>query len=295
MVWVVAWWRSLPGQAILRLAPETLEPVLAQQVLSGVELRASWQSFLVQDPDPEWCTSWNRSAAAWHQENRAILRQAFSNTKVLDRYDPPANRFEVEMRDLRYVHVDRLGRLERIGGLVHRFEVAPDAVTEPMFDLLGPPQPLLSPEINQIFLVHGRDDGAKETVARALRQLTGNEPVILLEQVDGGATIIEKFERHAGAVAAAVVILSPDDVGGLAGINRLRPRSRQNVVYELGWFHGKLGRDRVIALLVDDVEEPSDIIGVLYIPVDQTGGWRYRLGRELRRIGLDVDLNNVRH
>jgi predicted nucleotide-binding protein len=91
-----------------------------------------------------------------------------------------------------------------------------------------------------------------------------------------------------------VVILSPDDVGGVAGHDlQLQPRARQNVVYELGWFHGRLGRGRVIALLADDVEQPSDISGVLYLRVDPAGSWRYGLGRELAHIGLDADLNRL--
>lgn len=146
-----------------------------------------------------------------------------------------------------------------------------------------------------VFVVHGRDSGTKETVARVLRQLTGEEPVILHEQPDGGATVIEKFERHARAAAAAVVILTPDDIGGIATAGlQLQPRARQNVVYELGWFHGSLGRGRVVALLVGDVEQPSDFGGVLYIHVDEAGAWRYRLGRELKHAGIEVDLNNLR-
>ena len=49
---------------------------------------------------------------------------------------------------------------------------------------------------NQIFLIHGRDHGTRETVARFLENL-GLEPVILQEQPDEGQTIIEKFEQYA--------------------------------------------------------------------------------------------------
>jgi predicted nucleotide-binding protein len=72
-------------------------------------------------------------------------------------------------------------------------------------------------------------------VARTLQQLTGTEPTILHEMPDGGRTGIEKFEHHAAAAGAAVVILSPDDVGGLDGDDpQLQAQARQNVVFELG-------------------------------------------------------------
>ena len=73
----------------------------------------------------------------------------------------------------------------------------------------------------------------------------------------------------------------------------LAGRARQNVVYELGWFHGRLGRGKVIALLSDEVEKPSDLDGVLYLPLDPFGTWKLRLGQELRAAGVDADLNNV--
>ena len=92
----------------------------------------------------------------------------------------------------------------------------------------------------EVFVVHGKDDGAKETVARFLTKL-GLEPIVLHEQPNQGRTIIEKFEQYA-KVGFAVVLLTPDDSCADAdqpGISR--PRPRQNVILELGFFLGKLG------------------------------------------------------
>ena len=144
----------------------------------------------------------------------------------------------------------------------------------------------------EVFIVHGRDNEAKETVARFLAQLELN-PVILHEQPNKGSTIIEKFERHAQP-AFAVVLLTPDDVGALQGDeDNLNPRARQNVIFELGFFIGSLGRGRVCALTKGNVEIPSDYEGVVYIPLDDTGGWKMSLVRELKTAGLDVDANRV--
>jgi len=107
----------------------------------------------------------------------------------------------------------------------------------------------------KVFIIHGRDDGCKETVARFVEKL-GLDPVILHEQANKGMTLIEKFEHHA-EVGFAIALLTPDDVGGLADDSEnLKPRARQNVVLELGYFMGILGRQRVCALTRGDVEIP---------------------------------------
>ena len=145
---------------------------------------------------------------------------------------------------------------------------------------------------NEVFVVHGTDDGAKETVARFLTKL-GLEPVVLHEQPNQGRTIIEKFEEYA-QVAFAVVLLTPDDIGGRHGqSDGLQPRARQNVILELGFFLGKLGRRGTCALLKEDVEIPSDYDGVLYISMDDQRAWQMALVRELKEAGLDVDANRL--
>ena len=145
---------------------------------------------------------------------------------------------------------------------------------------------------NEVFVVHGWDNGAKETVARLLTTLE-LEPVILHEQPNQGRTIIEKFEDYA-QVGFAVVLLTPDDTccsEDEPGTPRLR--ARQNVILELGFFLGKLGRPRTFALRKGEVEIPSDYDGVLYTTMDDKGAWIIDLVRELRGAGLGVDANLV--
>lgn len=129
-------------------------------------------------------------------------------------------------------------------------------------------------------------------MARFLEKL-GLKPIILHEQPNAGRTIIEKVERYS-EVAFAVVLLTPDDVGGVAANPEpLNPRARQNVILELGYFLGKLGRAHVAALLKGDVERPSDYDGVVYIAMDSGGAWKLQLARELKTAGLNVDLNDA--
>ncbi len=145
-----------------------------------------------------------------------------------------------------------------------------------------------------VFVVHGHDDEMKQHVARTLSKV-GLNPIILHEQPNSGRTIIEKFEINAD-VSFAVVLLSPDDmafpVGGDA--KRAKPRARQNVVLELGYFVGKLGRNRVFSLKrSEDLEIPSDFSGVIYTAYDAAGQWKFELARELKAAGYAVDANSL--
>ena len=145
-----------------------------------------------------------------------------------------------------------------------------------------------SPPSNRVFVIHGHDEGARDAVARFLERL-GLEPIILHEKSSGGRTIIEKFEQNAD-VGFALALLTPDDMGSPQGEeDDLKPRARQNVIFEFGFFIGRLGRERVCALPKGDVEFPSDYKGVLYIPLDVDGGWKLKLMKELKEAGLEID------
>lgn len=140
----------------------------------------------------------------------------------------------------------------------------------------------------RIFVVHGHDDGSREMVARFLEKV-GFEAIILHEQANQGRTVIEKVEAH-GDVGFAVVLLTPDDEGCVKG-GTPGPRARQNVILELGYFIGRLGRGKVCALKRGDLEIPSDYAGVVYESLD--GNWKQALGRELQEAGHEIDWNKV--
>ena len=143
-----------------------------------------------------------------------------------------------------------------------------------------------------VFIVHGHDNAAKEEIARFITKI-GLNPIILHEQVNMGLTIIEKFEKYS-ETSYAVVIMTPDDVGdSIKRSDKLHQRARQNVIFELGYFFGKLGRKNVCALLKGDIERPSDSDGILYIALDNEGGWKLPLVKELKSSHLEFDSNKV--
>jgi len=146
---------------------------------------------------------------------------------------------------------------------------------------------------NDVFIVHGHKPGPREEVARLLGNL-GLNPIILHEQPSQGRTIIEKIEGRSD-VGYAVVLLIADDRGGLvdADPSTYKPRARQNVILELGYFLGKLRRHRVCVLYEQGVEIPSDYQGVVYVALDARGAWKFELAKEMRAVGFNIDFNRI--
>jgi predicted nucleotide-binding protein len=149
----------------------------------------------------------------------------------------------------------------------------------------------ISVRSDQVFIVHGHDSEAKLELARMIENDLGLKAIILHEQPNKGNTIIEKFERVSEKPGYAFVLLSPDDIGGETGseMNELKPRARQNVILELGYFLGRLGRDRVCCLYRGGVEVPSDFSGVLYLEYSTKVSERYReIRQELSSAGYEI-------
>lgn len=236
----------------------------------------------------------------WHDYNRDLLNTIFTTPRLMEEYlytstgsirvlpfgGPPSEREKLETRK-QYLRK----RIEKLESIVERLDLIPLSPGVGQFQA----EPAIEEKRelgNKVFLVHGHDEGSKQTVARFLEKL-GLEAIILHEQASGGRTIIEKLEHYA-AVDFAVIILTPDDIGASKRErDKLQDRARQNVILELGYFVGKIGRSAVCALYSGPMELPSDIIGVEYIPMDDAGMWKFKLGKELQAFGFPVDMNKI--
>lgn len=144
---------------------------------------------------------------------------------------------------------------------------------------------------NDIFIVHGHNNEVKINVARTLEKL-GLNPIILHEQANAGKTIIEKFEEHSN-VGFAIILLTDDDLGKAKKDENLNHRARQNVILEMGYFIGKLGRNRVCPLYTNGVELPSDLYGLLYTEIDSAENWKIKIAKELKAAGYEIDVNKI--
>lgn len=135
-----------------------------------------------------------------------------------------------------------------------------------------------------VFVVHGHDEVLKEQLSNYLHKV-GLDPIILHEQANRGRSLLDKFSDHGAVARFAIVLMTADDEGGPAGSGIKEPRARPNVIFELGWFLAKLGRENVAVLVKGKVSPPSDFNGIAYISADNIS-WQIDLGKELRAAGV---------
>lgn len=162
-------------------------------------------------------------------------------------------------------------------------------------ELINVPKELpINTDTRKIFIVHGHDHVAKTELEIFLRELD-LDPVVLHREADEGQTIIEKFEKHSN-VGYTFIILTKDDKAIInqsksGDSNDFEFRARQNVILELGFFVGKLGRNRVCCLLQKGVTTPSDISGLVYKPFhEHIEEVKYTLIKELNKAGYPVEV-----
>jgi len=140
---------------------------------------------------------------------------------------------------------------------------------------------------NQVFIIHGHDNDFKREV-QLLLQNAGVNNIVLHEQPDKGRTIIDKLVQETEIAGYAIALLSPDDITGSGD-----KRARQNVILEIGYFMGKLGKERIRMVTKDNIEIPSDLSGILYEKHDENGAWKIKLLKEIQAVGIYVDLGNA--
>jgi len=113
-----------------------------------------------------------------------------------------------------------------------------------------------------VFIIHGRDEAKWRELKDIVKSKFRLNPIVLMEQPDSGCkTVIEKFERYAETCTYAIAVFTPDDQveSGTESYLQARP----NVIYELGWFCGKLDRSRAMLLLKEGTELFSDFGGII--------------------------------
>lgn len=146
--------------------------------------------------------------------------------------------------------------------------------------------PAVARNKRKVFIVHGRDNEAKQEVSRFIEKL-GLDVIILHEQASSGMTIIEKIERYSNDADFALVLYTACDHGRGVHESNIPPknRARQNVVFEHGYLMAKLGRENVCSLVKGDIETPNDISGVVYVALDSYGAWKTEVAKELKACG----------
>lgn len=233
----------------------------------------------------------------WNSYNSEYLKTAFNNegNEYKSHYDSVNSILiftggsSTPSERLKELKENIQNKVDNLESLLNKVELLKSQVE------ISTTKPIISdkskPDSTDIFIVHGHNTAIQQSVARTIEKL-GLNPIILHEQPNAGRTIIEKFEKHSN-VGFAIILLTDDDEGKAKTELDLKKRARQNVVLELGYFIGKLGRSRVLPLYTEGVELPSDIYGLLYVPIDKAENWKFSIVKELKAAGFPVDANKL--
>jgi predicted nucleotide-binding protein len=144
---------------------------------------------------------------------------------------------------------------------------------------------------NIVFIVHGHTQLIRIEIENLVLRV-GLRPVVLHKEDDKGRTIIEKFEQESKGACFAIILFTGDDIGASCieysekKEEALQKRARQNVVFECGYFYGKIGRNKVFLIREEGVELPSDLNAIVYSTGDT---WKNKLLNEMRAAGVPID------
>ncbi|MCX8472920.1 MAG: nucleotide-binding protein, partial [Sediminibacterium sp.] len=232
----------------------------------------------------------------WNDFNSELLKQSFNNeyNEYKDSYEDVnllygfyAKRPQNEIVEFQEKLNNNLNYLNQ---LVEKVDLMKSQINEhpavPASDTISAHY-----DTKNVFIVHGHNKEITLNVARTLEKL-GLNPIIQHEKPNEGKTIIEKFETHSD-VGFAIILLTDDDLGKAKGDENSNPRARQNVILEMGYFIGKLGRKRVCPLYTIGVELPSDLYGLLYTEIDKAESWKIKIAKELKVAGYEIDVNKI--
>jgi predicted nucleotide-binding protein len=242
--------------------------------------------------------NWQEMASArddlvkWRDYNFELLKRLFTTEEIYNEYRSSSHvrRVAYDEREAIQVQLETAEpQIQKLGSILERLELYPEPATAPVEATSSRPRV----DSRSVFVVHGHDEAALQAIARFLETI-GLQAIVLREQPDRGRTIIEKFEACANEVGFAIALLTPDDLGGSMAVPEQATRGRQNVIFELGYFVGSLGRGRACLIRKGDVEIPSDLFGVIYTDFDHPAeGWKVKLARELKAAGFKFDADKV--
>lgn len=280
-----------PGKTVLLIPLEKAREKLGKRLQDGKHIKDT--NIHSEDDFKNLKSNYKK----WSDYNLELLKRIFANVIISKEYEYASGPLNVVPDPVfgnplpilydNFINTISV-KLDKLESIIERLELFPyDDITK---DTVLP----ISSQFNNtdIFIVHGHDEESKQFVARVIEKL-GLNAIILHEQVNKGRTIIKKFEDYSN-VGFAVVILTPDDLcSSKKEKDNLLPRPRQNVIFELGFFLGKLGTERVCALKKGELELPSDYQGVLWIDMDLSGVWTFKLAKELKAVGYTVDLTKL--
>jgi predicted nucleotide-binding protein len=238
---------------------------------------------------------YKHAIAQWRDYNRTWLDTNLGG-EAADEYRAAAThsrhtRPRNPQQELSFLHEDVRDERAKLESILHRLDIWSSDLGPEIMNRSGATRS--SETDTPVFVIHGSDTTSAQIVARAIERATGRDVIILREKPNSGRALIEKFEDHAEEASYAVALLTADDEGRRKGEATHQARARQNVIFEMGYFYGHLGRRRVSVLLDPTVERPSDMAGVVYITFSEDGAWKHELFRDMEAQGFTINWSRI--
>ena len=230
----------------------------------------------------------------WHDRNKEVYRSSFSvpNSIYYHEYEIQQG-YHLVYDDTIKIYKDDIARyINQMKADIERVDLMKCEVPDAKASATIAQSKVEVAENKRVFIVHGHDSNTRNEAELLIKQL-GFEPVVLFKQPNMGDTIIEKLLRESSEAAFAIVLYTKCDEGKAVEEADLKPRARQNVVFEHGLMCGLLGRKHVVALVEEGVEIPGDLSGIVYIMLDSAKRWQFDVAREMKASGMAVDLNKL--
>ncbi|MCD4772131.1 MAG: nucleotide-binding protein [Bacteroidales bacterium] len=279
-------------RTVLIIARETFKSKLIEQISQGKQL----ESVNIQTEGQ--LKKNEKDFGLWNDYNEEFLKSAFNN---------PTNEYRHDYENTgSMIGVDDVMRGANIYHPSHRLKTLKQQIEAKTTELesilikadLIPSEIEKTPttetnnsksmKVNStVFIIHGHDEEMKRNVQLFLNRANLKD-IVLHEQPDKNRTVIEKLIEEGATASYVIALLSPDDVQGDGTF-----RARQNVILEIGFFIGKLGRKKVRILRRGNTIIPSDLQGILYDNYDKDGAWRMKLSKEIKSVGIPINIDNL--
>jgi len=106
-----------------------------------------------------------------------------------------------------------------------------------------------------------------EPVARSISVYLTGMGVDLLDwhQFKTGGFILQRVEEAARSTTCGIFLFTASDQ--LARKTGVRKVPRDNVIFELGYFAGKKGKERTLVIVEEGTEVPTDLGGYIHVPL----------------------------
>jgi predicted nucleotide-binding protein len=130
-----------------------------------------------------------------------------------------------------------------------------------------------------LFLSHGAHDPAGESIVQFMQQLA--LPVVTADLNNG---LVESLEGRSDM--SFVIVMNSPTADQKAAVS-------DHVMFKLGYCAGKMGLKRMCMMDSAAHAAVSETHGIPHVPVDAGGGWQLHLARQMKRAGLDIDLNKL--